>query len=351
MADERTEAPTARRLRRARREGDHPVSSVLMGLGGLAAAALLLPTLLELLVSRTRAMLQQTLQQHALQSSGPSLSALHVSAPARSLVELVALLLAPAALAALVLGLWQTGAGLSITPLGWSSRRLDPFANLRRIASGTLLVSVLRWLVSGAVLGWLAFHSLRAAGAGLAASVGSVRAALQLAAELGRQLLWAALAVTALGAVIDALMVRSAWLGRLRMTRAEVQREQRENAGDAGLKQARQRVARELLRNAQISELPRALILVVGRPRLATALAYDAGQDSAPRILMQASGRLAQTLETLAPAHGVLTHEDAELARALAALNPEEPIPATLYAAVSSAVQSARRAQGQLSEG
>lgn len=347
MADERTEAPSARRLRRARREGDHPVSSVLISLGGLAAAALLLPTLLDLLVTRTRASLQQALQQHTAQPSGASLSALQISVPGQSLVELVALLLAPAALGALVLGLWQTGAGLSVTPLGWDSRRLAPLANLRRLGSRTLLVSVLRWLVSGALLALLAAHSLRASGAALAASLGSVRAALHLAAQLCQELLWWALGITALGAVIDALVVRSAWLSRLRMTRAEVQREQRENEGDASLKQARQRVARELSRNAQLAELPRALLLVLGRPRLATALAYEAERDKAPRILMQASGRLAQTLEALAPTYGVLTHEDAELARALAALNPEEPIPAALYASVSAAVQSARRAQSK----
>lgn len=349
MADERTEAPTARRLRRARREGDHPVSGVLISLGGLAAAVLLLPTLLELLVTRTRAALQQTLQQHTAPPSGGTLSTVQLSIPGQTLVELVALLLAPAAIAALVLGLWQTGAALSVTPLSWNPRRLAPLANLRRLGSRTLLVSVLRWLLSGALLGALAVHSFRAAGAALAASVGSVRAALQLAAELCQELLWWALGVTALNAVIDSLVVRSAWLDRLRMTRAEVQREQRENEGDASLKQARQRSARELARNAQLGELPRALLLVLGRPRLATALAYDAERDAAPRILMHASGRLAQTMEALAPVYGVLTHEDAELARALAALNPDEPIPPALYATVSAAVQSARRAHGHLS--
>jgi flagellar biosynthesis protein FlhB len=348
VADERTEAPTARRLRRARRDGDHPVSTVLVGLGALAAAGLLLPTLLEQLVERTRALLQQTLQRHTPPPGGAELSAPLLSVPGQALVELVALLLAPAALGALVLGLWQTGAGLSATPLGWDPRRLDPLANVRRVFSRTLLVSVLRWLLSGVLLAVLGYHALRAAGAGLAGSVGSARAALHLAAELCRQLLWWALAITALGAVVDALVVRSAWLQRLRMTRAEVQREQREQEGDAALKQARQRAARELLRNAQVAELPRALLLVVGRPRLATALTYDAERDHAPRILMQASGRLAQTLESLAPTYGVLTHEDAELARALAALNPDEPIPAALYSAVSGAVQSARLAQSKL---
>jgi flagellar biosynthesis protein len=126
------------------------------------------------------------------------------------------------------------------------------------------------------------------------------------------------------------------------MTRAEVQREQRENEGDVGLKQARQLAHRELTRSAQLAELPRAMLLVLGRPRLATALAYDAAQDSAPRILMQASGRLAQTLEALAPAYGIAIHEDQELARALSTLQPDDPIPSSLYATVAAAVRGAR---------
>jgi flagellar biosynthesis protein FlhB len=342
LADEqRTEPPTARRLRRARREGDHPVSSVLVSLAGLAVASLLLPSALELLVQRARALLEQSMQQQSGVGTAP-FSAQGLAAAGLSTVQLVALLLGPAALGALVVGLWQTGAGLSLTPFAWDARRLGPLANLGRLWSRTTLFSLLRWLATAALLGVLAFRLLLSAAPPLAASVGSVQAATRLAAELCRQLLWCTLAVLGLGALLDALVVRSAWFARLRMTRQEVQREQRENAGDVGLKQARQRAQRELSRNAELAELPRATLLVLGRPRLATALAYDAARDLAPRILMQASGRLAQTLETLAPAYGVPTHEDLELARALAALNPEDPIPAALYASVATALRATR---------
>ena len=334
--DQRTEPPTRRRLERARREGDHPVSAVLVSLGGLAVATLLLPSAFDLLVQKARALLQQSLQ--------PGTGAGGLSAAGLSLVQLVALLLGPAAVAALVVGLWQTGAGLSLTPLGWNPRRLDPTSNLGRVWSRTTLFSLVRWLATGALLGVLGFRLLESSGPALAASVGSIPAAARLAGELCQKLLWWSLGLVALGAVLDALVVRGAWLARLRMTREEVQREQRENAGDAELKQARQRAHRELSRNAELGELPRATLLVLGRPRLATALVYDAAQDRAPRILMQGSGRLAQTLEALAPAYGVPTHEDLELARALNALNPEDPIPKELYAAVASALRSARTA-------
>ena len=339
--DQRTEPPTARRLRRARSEGDHPVSRVLVSFGALAVATLLLPSVLDLLVRRVRALLAQSLELGS-SSGAETLAGNALSAAGLSLVQLVALLLGPVALAALVVGLWQTGAGLSLTPLAWNSRRLDPLANLGRVWSKTLLVSLLRWLSTGLLLAAIGWHLLRSAGAALAASIGSVHAATELASRLCHQLLWAALALLALASVVDALVVRSSWLGRLRMTHDEVQREQRENEGDVGLKQARQRAQRELSRSAQLSELPRAALLVLGRPRLATALAYDAAQDAAPRVLMQASGRLAQTLEALAPVYGVAIHEDPELARALSTLQPDDPIPSSLFTTVAAALRAAR---------
>src|SRR6188768_2756376 len=149
--DQRTEPPTARRLRRARSEGDHPVSRVLVSFGALAVASLLLPSVLDLLVRRVRALLAQSLELGS-SSGAATLAGNALSAAGLSLVQLVALLLGPAALAALVVGLWQTGAGLSLTPLAWNSRRLDPLANLGRVWSKTLLVSLLRWLSTGLLL-------------------------------------------------------------------------------------------------------------------------------------------------------------------------------------------------------
>jgi flagellar biosynthesis protein FlhB len=336
--DQRTEPPTARRLRRARSEGDHPVSRVLVSFGALAIATLLLPFTFGLLVRRVHALLAQSLRL----AGAPPAAGEGLTAAGLSLVQLVALLLGPAALAALVVGLWQTGAGLSLGPLAWDSRRLDPLAHLGRVWSKALFVSLLRWIATGVLLAAIGWHLLRSAGSALAASVGSVQAAAELAGRLCHQLLWAAVSLLALASVVDALVVRSAWLARLRMTREEVQREQRENEGDVELKQARQRAHRELSRSAQLSELQRATLLVLGRPRLATALAYDASQDAAPRILMQASGQLARTLEALAPVYGVAIHEDLELARALGTLQPDDPIPSSLYASVASAFRSAR---------
>jgi flagellar biosynthetic protein FlhB len=143
--------------------------------------------------------------------------------------------------------------------------------------------------------------------------------------------------------VIDALWARRAWYARLRMTREEVRREQRENDGDEALKQARHSAHRELLQSARLDDLPLAALLIVARPRIAVALTHDAARERAPRISMQASGRLAETLEALAPAHGVPVFEDEELARELMGLRMDEAIPAALYARVGALLRQRPR--------
>jgi flagellar biosynthesis protein FlhB len=242
--------------------------------------------------------------------------------------------LAPAAVGALLVGLWQTGAGLSWTPLGWDPRRLSPSASLGRLWSSTTLVALLRWLTVALLFGFAALRLLESAAAALAGSFGSAPVALRLLAELCRRLLWVALAIGALSGASDALWARRAWFARLRMTRDEVRREQRENDGDEAVKQARLNAHRELLQSARLDELPLAALVIVARPPIAVVLAHDAARDRAPRISMQASGRLAETIEALAPGHGVPVVEDAELARELMAVGLEEPIPAQFYARV-----------------
>src|SRR5688572_21424915 len=96
-----TEAPTARRLRRARAEGDHPISRGLLALGAVAGAALLLPFTVHGLLGDARALLQLAL--HDPSQADPMLLARLVS------WRVVPLVLA-SAFGALCIGLWQTGA-------------------------------------------------------------------------------------------------------------------------------------------------------------------------------------------------------------------------------------------------
>jgi flagellar biosynthesis protein FlhB len=343
MADDRkTEPATARRLRRARAEGDHPVSFAVVRLGSLATVVLTLPLVL---VALSREALH--LLQHALRAGVP----LDLSELPLRVLALVAPIVGTAGLGALLLGLWQTGGAFSVRPLAWDWRRLSPFGSVGRAWSRTHVFSVASALLSTGLLAVVAFQVLERHGPSLAASVGSAEHALRLGAELCRELLlWSLLLAFSL-AVADAVVTRSAWHARYRMSRQELRREQRESEGDPGLRQARQRSHEELAQNASTSELAGTTLLVLGRPHLAVALRYEPTLDAAPRVLISGSGALARTLENLAPVYGVPTLEDPLLARQLARLSVGQEIPHAQYAAVAALLESLgrRRAPGSTS--
>lgn len=329
--DHKTEPPTAARLRRARREGDHPVSAALIAVGALAAFSIFAAFAFEALLAAAAQLLGVALAGDA--RSGADGLALRVA-------ELVAPVLGVAAIGALVMGLWQTGGAVSLQPLAWSWQRLKPWANARR-SLATHVFSALSLLLLVSLLGACAWHLLRASGAALAASVGNPSATADLAMALCRDMLLWALGITLLVAIGDAVVTRHAWYTRLRMTRDEVRREQRESEGDVGLKQARRRIHQELVKNAEAIQLEAAVLLVLGPPRLAIALRYDPRRDRAPRVVIRATGALAKTLEALAPSYGIPVQHDPGLARMLAGLPVDEDIPQTHYAAVRAALQLA----------
>src|SRR5688572_17564097 len=122
-SDRKTEPPTPRRLRKARRDGDHPVSRAMIGFGALAVTLVFAPLALEALYSSSYAALRDALRAGSVPPSASSL-ALRVAAHTTPL-------LGGAALGALVTGIWQTGGVLSARPFRFDLSRLIPLAALR----------------------------------------------------------------------------------------------------------------------------------------------------------------------------------------------------------------------------
>ena len=293
--------------------------------------AVFLPLALEALFNDARQLLHQGLQPGAESQ---------VTDLALRVAWLVCPITGAAAAFALAVGLWQTGAAVSLEPLAWDWRRLSPWKGAARPWFGPRPFAAVTLLGSVGLIIFVAWRVLESAAPALAASVGSAPAAARVAVELCQRLLLWSLVVFSGMAVLDAIAARVAWYGRHRMTREEVRREQQESEGHPGWKQARQRAHQELIHSAEATRLEHGTLLVLGRPRLAIALIYDPAADAAPRVLMQASGAFARTLESLAPAYGVPIYEDSALARSLSQLPPNEEIPNAHYAAVAKALQS-----------
>lgn len=331
-SDRKTEPPTPRRLRKARRDGDHPVSRAVIGFGALAVTLVFAPLALEAMYSSSHAALLNALRPG---SAPPAAGGIGLRVAAHTIP-----LLTGAALGALVTGIWQTGGVLSARPFRFDLGRLQPLATLRTGLAPRLLSLVLA-LVTAIALGIAAWSILRAAAPVLGESVGNAPAALQIAIESCRRLAWWALGISLVFAAIDAVYRQVEWRARHRMSPEEVRQEQRELQGDPELRQARQRVHRELANMGAARDLARASLLVLGAPNRAVALSYEPQRDNAPRVVVHGSGPLAAALEALAPSLGVPIERDATLARALAAVPVDHEVPRALYGDIARALQRA----------
>ncbi len=340
----RTEQPTPRRLRDARRRGEAAVSRELCGvaalLGGLAALAVTGPALAAELASLVRVALAE-----AVSLATPSPSAALVRAGA-ALARAALPPCAAAGLGGLAAGLLQSSGLFTLEAVRPRLERLDPMRGVSRLFSGARLASIAlafsKALLALAAAAHLGVAALRPA---LAASRLAAAPLLRLGAAVALRMALGLGAVLALLGLVDLLAARRRHRRALMMTRPEVQRERRDDEGDPRLVAERRRLGRALA----AAPLRRATCLIVNPTHVAVALQHAPACDEAPVVLAKALGEAAAVLRREARRFGVPVVRDVALARALFRLaEVGEEIPEELYHAAAAVLVHVHQLQGAL---
>ncbi len=331
----KTEQPTRRRLRRARAEGDLPISAALVSGVSLAVAAAVAPAAVSAAADRAGELIR-----NALTVPAPAFSA---HALFREVWFAAGPLLLVTALASAAVGLAQTGGVIALSSLRPDLTRLGPALGLRRLITARQSWIALQALLSMGVVVWLTLRLLTRNAARLSATAGDVAAGGALALELGARLGWLAAFVGLAIAGADLALVWHGWRRRLRMTRAEVAEERRTTEGDPRLRAARRRAHQRLLSGAGLRDVETATLVVSDGVFMSVALRYVEGQDEAPRVVGSASGELAVRLQSVARSARVPVIPNSDLARSLSALDVGDSVPVRTYDAVARALRAARR--------
>jgi flagellar biosynthesis protein FlhB len=230
----------------------------------------------------------------------------------------------------------QTGGFVATKRIAPNLDRLNPALGVKGLVSSARLFAVVRSLLAGAVVAWLAFDAVRAHLVDFAHLPGRIRWVSVVAADVARGLAWRAGIVGLVLGAADLAVTRRAWLRRLRMTKDEVNREYKESEGDPQIKAARERAYRELLAQATIANVRTASVVIVNPTHLACALRYgEAEGDEAPVVVASGEGELAARIAQAARDWGVPIVRDVPLARALIELEVGDAIPEALYEAVA----------------
>jgi len=347
MSDQRTEAPTPRRVEEARRKGEplgrshELVMAATLGTGILALSAML-PGAAMALAIWTRAAITAVGQGS---DSAAALTGQLGRAFGQSVIIIIPLA-AAVAVAGVLANLAGGGLIISFGSVRFDFSRLNPINGMKRMFDKSALV---RLGIALAKLGILAFVSWRVVSSRVptligvnGASAGTIAGAVMDAIfDLG-VMVTILLALVGIG---DFVIQRRRTQGRLRMTKDEVRRENKDIEGDPNVRSFRRRRARQMAFARMMDAIPTADVIVTNPTHLAIALKYEAGVMRAPRMVAKGQRLMAERIRQIAREHGVPIVEDKPLARALFARPLGSEVPPHLYRAVARILVLVHRAR------
>ena len=331
MSGSRSERPTPRRVREARRRGQAPFSRELTAAAslaaGLGAAAAGSASVAHALIRGVASALREAMAGGV--EPWPALAGA-LAVLARTSLPIAA----AAGLAALAAGMLQTGGLFSLGVVRFRLDRLHPGSGIARLVSGERIAAVsldLAKACAGVALGcWL----LAAARPWIAASPRlEARALWSLLPAFATEVASPLAGLLVIFGAIDVALVRHRHRKSLMMTRDELARERREDEGEPRIKHERRRLHRALTAAVPAR---RATCLVVNPTHLAVALHHERGTDVAPLVVAKGKGEAAAWLRGEARRCGVPVVHDVPLARALFRLaEVGDEIPEELYEAAA----------------
>ncbi len=333
---ERTEPASARRLERAREEGQVPRSREVGAFVTLIVAAATFWTLGPWMVQRVANMLRRALVLDGELTREPQrmlVRLLDTSADALlTLAPLLVALLAAALLSPFFLGNWN----FSPKALQPDLSRLDPLQGLSRLFSWSGLLELVKAIAKALLVGGVAAGVLWSERGDLLALFAQSGETGLLGA--GRLLAFSFLAMVAamlVIVVVDVPFQLWQYHDKLKMSRQEVKQENKELEGNPEIKGRVRQLQREAARKRMMAAVPAADVIVTNPTHFAVALAYRSGMR-APRVVAKGMGEIALKIRQVGEAHAVPLVEAAPLARALCRhVEVDQEIPLPLYTAVA----------------
>ncbi|MFN8024305.1 MAG: flagellar biosynthesis protein FlhB [Acidimicrobiales bacterium] len=242
----------------------------------------------------------------------------------------------------------QTGLVLSLHPLKPNFKKINPIAGAKNLFSSKSVWETGKQVAKGSLIAALCWphvndiaHTLM--DKGRVPLDDGLRASARALVGMTRSTCYAILAV----AVVDFGYQRRSKIMDLRMTKQEVRDEMRNSEGDPHIKGRIRQMQTALARSRMMNDIAGASVVVTNPTHVAVALRYEAGSGAAPRVVAAGVDKVAARIREKAREGGVPIVEAKPLARALwRACEVGDEIPAPLYEAVAKVLAFVRRLRG-----
>lgn len=336
MADEKTEAPTQKKLDDARKKGSNAKSP------DLVSAALLLAALVVLQLGGNDVLdvLRQILDialgfMSTDRSTQAMMSALfHIL----GVCAVISTVIAVTGMLAAVSGtMTQVGVRFSMEPVMPKLSSVNPASGIKRLFSWKSLLDIAKMTIKAIILGIVLWKTIT----DLFPIV--THALYQPLPQLSAMLWSAFLKLIGVAFLIYLVIGATDWklqhlifMHSQKMTKDEVKRERKNTDGDPKIKGERKKLAKELMRgDPRPAAVARANVLVVNPTHYAVAIRYAPEEYPLPVVLAKGIDAEAAFLRRLATRHDIPIVANPPVARALHAVDTNTAIPEPMFEVVA----------------
>ena len=339
-AQDKTEDPTAQKLKKARDDGQVARSTELPAAVIVIGSFVMLMLTGSWLIGRLSTVFAQGFVFDRQLIEKPLLLPAHFGEHMLAAFVLVLPIIAFTMVAAIVASGMTGGYLFSLQAVMPKGSKLNPISGLQRIFGTHALVelgkAILKFILVAGVLWWSLMANMDSL-----VKIGQMglEPALDAAGSMILQSgLWVALSLAVI-AMIDVPWQKYSFTKRMRMTKQEVKDEFKQMEGSPEVKAQIRRRQREMANSRMIDRIKDADVVITNPEHFAVALEYDPSGDGAPIMVAKGSDHMAALIRAEAKNHGIHIFEAAPLARAIYfTTEVEHQVPEDLYHAVAQVI-------------
>ncbi|BBH64964.1 hypothetical protein ACTI_16490 [Actinoplanes sp. OR16] len=315
MSGEKTEQPTAQKLKKAKQEGQMGKTPDLGAWFGILAASIMLPRTLKKAMEQAEQLFQKIPDTIQNPDAGKGIAILK-----DALMGAVWAVL-PLALTMMLVGVAGAGAqgGIRVATKLFKPKfnRLNPLPGIKRMFGMQSLWELVKAVVKTGVLVGVLYMTMKDIVPTLMqAGQLPLASTLAIVNDAAISLIRAAAAAGIVMAAADYFVVKKRTNKQLRMTKEEVKQEYKNTEGDPHVKGQIRARQMAMAQSRQMADVPTADVVVVNPVHVAVALRYEPDKG-APRVVAMGKGPVAAKIRDIATENRVPMVQDVPLARSL----------------------------------
>ncbi|MEX3640081.1 type III secretion system export apparatus subunit SctU [Paraburkholderia sp. BR14320] len=336
MSEEKTEKPTVKRLRDARKDGETSKSADLVDAATMAAVVGVIAFAAASFSGALRAIVSTALQ-FSSGSRGLSVMFDALFELGKQALTVIAPCVGAATLAAVVALVSQVGFQVTTKPVVPDLKHVSAVDGVKRIFSWRTVIDLVKAVIKASVIGAVMGFTISSILPLIVVSLYQSPAGLsKVLWSLLIKLFAVAVVVFIVLGLADVKLQRVLFLRKLKMSKDEVKRERKHMDGAPEIKAERKKRAREFATSAAPAQrVGLANALIVNPTHYAVAIRYAPSEHPLPLVIARGMDESAAQLRGFARDANVPIVGNPSIARALYKVGIDEPIPEKLFETVA----------------